>query len=148
MIDIHILSLMVGVLLCALISPRLDGRFFESFRPWRKRIHPWPGRQGGIRGKGTVDLKSKYLPSGPSGIQRVTRELRVEVENRIPPRSGSVLPRLPRPDCVTSFNAYSGMWRGTPKQLAEWVLAEIIPLSSIDPSIRPNVEDICVEKYK
>lgn len=91
MIELHVLSLVVGVVLCVLVYPRFAGRFFVSFRPWRKRMRPWPGRgalvrektrelrqeidklippRGGISGKGTVDLKRVCLPTAPSGVVR------------------------------------------------------------------------------
>lgn len=86
MIEIHVLSLMIGAVICVVVYPRFAGRFFESFRPWRRRVH-WPSR-GGIRGKGFVDLKRVRLPSGVAA----TRQLRIEVEKRIPPKGGSALP--------------------------------------------------------
>lgn len=74
----------------------------------RRRLRPWPGR-GGIRGKGTVDLKRVRLPkapSGASGIQRIDHNRCHEAvcvaggrcschrkANRTPPKGGSALSR-------------------------------------------------------
>lgn len=99
----------------------------------RRRLRPWPGR-GGIPGKG--DGRALLASLGGHATGQVTRPPGAG-PTRKPPQGGSALPT-----CEATLRG--GMWSGSARQLADWVMDRQIELSSVDPCVRPDVEAVCV----
>lgn len=70
MIEIHVLSLTIGIVV-GVMSVLSPSGLFNSFRPWRKRIRPWPSRLVRTR-TGELRRERRNPPRGESALPAVT----------------------------------------------------------------------------